>query len=77
MFPDWTMGDSSVVESLPKASYTFAAATALGPLRGADLTSAAFRQTLPNLIAPLLLSNIVAADTRRYLTHGHIESAGD
>ena len=31
----------------------------------------------PNLVALLLLSNVVASDTRRYLTSGNLESAGD
>ena len=30
---------------------------------------------IPNLIALLLLSNVIAADTRRYLTSGHIDDA--
>ena len=30
---------------------------------------------IPNLIALLLLSNVVAADTRRFLTHGNIDEA--
>src|SRR5688572_1929545 len=32
---------------------------------------------VPNLIALLLLSNVVAADTRRYLTSGNLDAAGD
>lgn len=32
---------------------------------------------VPNLISLLLLSGVVASDTRRYLTHGDIEAAGD
>jgi AGCS family alanine or glycine:cation symporter len=32
---------------------------------------------LPNLIALVLLSNVVAAETRRYLTSGNLDSAGD
>jgi AGCS family alanine or glycine:cation symporter len=32
---------------------------------------------VPNLIALVLLSNVVAADTRRYLTSGNLDSAGD
>jgi alanine or glycine:cation symporter, AGCS family len=32
---------------------------------------------VPNLIALLLLSNVVAADTRRYLTSGNLDSEGD
>jgi AGCS family alanine or glycine:cation symporter len=32
---------------------------------------------MPNLVALLLLSNVVAADTRRYLTRGDLESTGD
>jgi AGCS family alanine or glycine:cation symporter len=31
----------------------------------------------PNLVALVLLSNVVAADTRRYLTNGKLDSAGD
>jgi AGCS family alanine or glycine:cation symporter len=32
---------------------------------------------LPNLIALVLLSNVIAAETRRYLTSGNLDSAGD
>jgi AGCS family alanine or glycine:cation symporter len=32
---------------------------------------------VPNLIALLLLSHVVAADTRRYLTSGHIDDTGE
>ena len=32
---------------------------------------------VPNLIALLLLSNVVAAETRRYLTSGRLDDAGD
>jgi AGCS family alanine or glycine:cation symporter len=32
---------------------------------------------VPNLVALLLLSGVVAADTRRFLTHGDIDSAGE
>ncbi|HZL96980.1 MAG TPA: alanine:cation symporter family protein, partial [Vicinamibacterales bacterium] len=32
---------------------------------------------LPNLIALVLLSNVIAAETRRYLTSGSLDSAGD
>jgi AGCS family alanine or glycine:cation symporter len=32
---------------------------------------------VPNLIALLLLSNVVAAETRRYLAAGRIEDQGD
>lgn len=32
---------------------------------------------VPNLVALLLLSRVVAAETRRYLTHGDLESAGE
>jgi AGCS family alanine or glycine:cation symporter len=32
---------------------------------------------VPNLVALLLLSNVVANETRRYLTGGHLERAGD
>ena len=31
---------------------------------------------IPNLIALLLLSNVIAADTKRYLLQGDIDSAG-
>jgi AGCS family alanine or glycine:cation symporter len=32
---------------------------------------------VPNLIALLRLSNVVAAETRRYLTSGRLDDAGD
>jgi len=32
---------------------------------------------LPNLIALVLLSNVIAAETRRYLSSGDLDSAGD
>jgi alanine or glycine:cation symporter, AGCS family len=32
---------------------------------------------LPNLIALELLSNVIAAEPRRYLTSGNLDSAGD
>jgi AGCS family alanine or glycine:cation symporter len=32
---------------------------------------------VPNLVALLLLSNVVAADTRRYLASGNLEMAGE
>ena len=32
---------------------------------------------VPNLVALLLLSNVVAAETRRYLTSGRLDDAGD
>jgi len=32
---------------------------------------------LPNLIALVLLSNVIAAEARRSLTSGNLDSAGD